>query len=177
MTTFKNCQQLTALILAVSCLTFLSSCSEKKNSASNLKAADKIEELTLEGRYQAQLKPLNTAVGGFSTGKVDIQIMADNINVHIKTKDTPAGTMHSQFIYSADECPNYQHDSNDDGFVDPFEASKVIGSILIPLDADLDSQHSGIEMFPVADALGFFHYYKEGTISKLIADLKSCVIS
>ena len=173
MTTFKNCQQLTALILATSCLTFFSSCSTTENSASGQKAADKIEELTLEGRYQAQLRPINTAVGGFATGKVDIQIMADNINVHIKMKDTPANTMHSQFIYSAEECPSYQHDSNDDGFVDPFEASKVIGSILIPLDGDLDSQHSGIDTFPVADALGFFHYYQEGTLSKLEADLKS----
>jgi hypothetical protein len=173
MTTFKNCQQLTALILAASCFTFLSSCSEKKNSDSIHKAADKIEELAIEGRYQAQLKPVNTAVGGFSTGKVDIQIMADNINVQIKMKDTPSSTMHSQFIYSAEECPSYQHDSNDDGFVDPLEAAKVIGPILIPLDGDLDSQHSGIEIFPVSDALGYFHYYKEGTLSKLLADLKS----
>ncbi len=173
MTSFKNFHQLTALILAATFLTSLSSCSERQNSTSKNKTADKFEEFTLEGRYQAQLRPVNTAVGGFATGKVDIQIMADNINVHIKMKDTPANTMHSQFIYSAEECPSEQHDSNDDGFIDPFEASKVMGSILVPLDGDLNSQQAGIESFPVADVLGFFHYFQEGTISKLEADLKS----
>jgi hypothetical protein len=173
MTTFKKCHQLTALILAASCLTFLSSCSENTKSTANNKAADKLEELTIEGRYHALLKPLNTAVGGFPTGKVNIQVMADNINIRIKMKDTPPNTMHSQFIFSADECPTYVHDSNDDGYVDPFEASKVMGSILIPLDADLDSQISGIEIFPIADNLGGYEYFNEGSLSKMEADLKS----
>jgi hypothetical protein len=107
------------------------------------------------------------------TAKGNIHVIADKISVEINAKESPAMTGHSQFIYSASECPTELNDINNDGYIDPQEASSVLGPILIPLDGDLNSQDQGADIFPVADSMGAYSYYSEGFVSDLISDLQT----
>lgn len=169
-------QQFASLVFGVCIMTAFTGCSkgEMGNGAGGRRnEAQPIEELTIEGNYEAKFTALNSSVSGMTSAKAKIHVIADQISVSLDAKDSPALSIHSQFIYTASECPTEVHDSNNDGFIDSVEASKVLGAILIPLDANLNSQLEGIETFPLADSLGSYKYYQEGVLSKLLADLQS----
>lgn len=177
MTVTKTYSQLTSLLLGACVLSALTSCGGKVSTGGGEGQRQKPnpieQELKLEGKYEAKLASLNSSVSGFTTAKAKIHLVADSITAEISVKDSPSMTIHSQFIYTANECPTDAHDTNSDGFIDPLEASKVLGPILIPLDAELNSQLEGSDLFPVSDVMGSYVYYKEGIISKMISDLQS----
>lgn len=177
MTVTKSFTQLTSLLLGASLMSALTACSDNVSSGAGKgkrQNPNPIEqELKLEGKYEAKLASLNSSVSGFTTAKAKLHLVGDSITAEIAVKDSPAMTIHSQFIYTANECPSEVHDTNSDGFIDPIEAAKVLGQILIPLDAELNSQLEGVELFPVADVMGSYVYYKEGITSKMVTDLQS----
>lgn len=175
--------QFSSLLLGTCLMTALTGCSDNvssgggKSGRQNKPLPNPIEqELKLEGKYEAKFKSLNSSVSGFTSAKAKLHLVGDSISVEMDVKDSPAMTIHSQFIYTAQECPTESHDTNNDGFIDPVEASKVLGKILIPLDAELNSQIEGVDLFPVADGMGSYKYYKEGIISKMVADLQLPVL-
>ena len=176
MTTPVIYKQIASLVFGACVMSMLVSCS-KSSSGGGEKAKDNYRidpvELGLTGRYIAKFRSLNSSVAGVTAAEAKIQVVGDQITVSMAVKDSPASTIHSQFIYSASECPTEAHDTNSDGFIDPIEASKVLGKILIPLDADLNSQAEGSQDYPQSNFLGTYTYYKEGVLSNLIADLRS----
>lgn len=177
MTVTKTFSQLISLLLAVGILTVLTGCSNNVSSGEGQdtrQSPNPIEqELKLEGIYEARLTSVNSSVSGFTRAKAKLHLVGDSITAEVSVKDSPAMTIHSQFIYTANECPTEVHDTNRDGFIDPVEASKVLGPILVPLDADLNAQLEGVDLFPVSDIMGSYVYYKEGIISQMVSDLQS----
>jgi hypothetical protein len=173
-------KQLSSLVFGACVMSMLTSCgnstsgggqSPKQGRKNPIEQPE--EALGLTGRYVVKFKALNSSVAGVTNAIGKIQIVGDQITVDMDVKDSPATTNHSQMIYSANECPTEAHDTNNDGFIDPIEASKVLGQILIPLDADLNSQFDGIQEFPTSNFMGTYTYYKEGVLSSLIADLQA----
>jgi hypothetical protein len=169
----KRFHQLASLVLGVYIMSVVSGCNEHHVKSGSGRVSDPIEELGIEGKYEVKFLPLNTSLAGISNAKAKIHIVADHISVVLDMQDSPSMTLHSQFIYTSSVCPSDIHDVNKDGFIDPQEAAKVLGPILIPLDSDLSSQMDGITEFPSSDSLGRYHYVQEGLLSHLIADLQS----
>jgi hypothetical protein len=166
-------KQLASLVLGACIMSALTACSEEKVNSDGGQKAEPIEELGVEGKYEVKFSSLNTSVAGMTVAKGTIHVIADQISVGLEVQDSPAATTHSQFIYTASECPTELNDSNNDGFIDPVEAAKVLGSILIPLDSDLNTQEDGATNFPAANGVGSYSYYQEAVLSRLVADLQS----
>lgn len=174
MTQRTSCIQLAGLIIGVCFMTTLTSCggshvaSGGGTSAKNpIVLAEKIE-----GKYKVNFIPLNSSVSGNTTSMASIKIFNDDISVRLKTKLAPANTYHAQAIYNSEICPSEIHDVNNDGFIDPLEASQVIGAALIPLDGNLNSQEEGSDDFPFADFMGDYLYQQSGIFSLMLDDLQ-----
>ncbi len=163
--------QFVSLVLGASLMTAMISCTDESLNPTHKKNTNLLEDSPIEGRYEVKFSPLNSSVSGLTAGKAKIRIIADKISVGIEITDSPSKAIHSQFLYTASECPTEVHDVNNDGFIDQVEASKVLGSILIPLDGDLNSQDQGETHFPWSDGLGNYSYYQEGEFSSMLADL------
>ena len=83
----------------------------------------------------------------------------------------PRHTIEQQLV---EEFPRFKSvDLNLDGFIDIIEAQKVLGRILIPLDADISSQNSGRNFYPLADLSGSYHYERVTSFKRFFNDLKS----
>lgn len=169
-TTYK---QLASLILGACIMSAITACNEDHAKSDHHRKGEPIEEMGVDGKYAVKFFPLNSSVSGMAMAKATIHVIADQITVGLEVQESPAMTIHSQFIYTASECPTELNDTNNDGFIDPVEASKVLGPILIPLDGDLNSQDEGVTIFPTADAMGSYSYYQEGALSRLVSDLQS----
>jgi hypothetical protein len=172
-------KQFSSLVFGACVMSMLASCGNSSSGSrsgggkrGNNPVQQPEEALGITGRYVAKFKSLNSSVAGVTNAAANIQVMGDQITVAMDVNDSPVNTVHSQMIYSATECPTEVHDTNNDGFIDPIEASKVLGQILIPLDADLNSQFEGIQEFPSSNFMGNYNYYKEGVLSSLISDLQ-----
>jgi len=175
-------KQLTSLVFGACVMTMLVSCGGGVKSGAGVSGtpsrdANRVqeevsEELGLVGRYEVQFESLNSQIGGNISAEGKLQVMGDQIMVDLDVKDSYANTPHSQFIYSGAECPSLMsHDTNNDGFIDPIEASAVIGDILVPLDSNIDGQDLGLNEFQAANVFGKYSYYIEGALSSLLADL------
>jgi hypothetical protein len=129
-----------------------------------------------EGTYEATLTTLNTGVGGnamLGTGTVLITVQGDAVDAQLLVNGVPADTAHAQFIYEGGECPTITDDANSDTFIDPVEGIAKYGSILIPLDGDLNSQDAGASTIPNADLTGSYEYSQTGSLASMLADLTS----
>jgi hypothetical protein len=62
-------------------------------------------------------------------------------------------------------------DLNADGFIDIDEGMKVFGKMIIPLDANINSQGAGKNFYPLADLSGYYHYERIGSFERLFQDL------
>ncbi len=161
----KIFKQFASLVFGTCVMTAFTSCGKSNSVTNNVKTTEPVEEYRIEGKYEIKFSALNTSVSGNPIAAGKMHIIADQISVQIDVKDSPAMANHSQFIYTGQECPSMIHDTNNDGFIDPQEAAKVLGSKLIALD-------DGDKQFPWADHMGAYSYYKERILSVLIADLK-----
>ena len=165
--------QFLSLVLGAFLMTAMISCTDEGGHSVSKTTSNQLEEPQIEGRYEVTFSPLNSSVSGITSGMAKIRIIADKISVSVEITDSPSKAIHSQLIYTATECPTEVHDTNNDGFIDQVEASKVLGSILIPLDGDLNSQEQGEAHFPWSDGLGNYSYYQEGEFSNMLADLNA----
>lgn len=130
------------------------------------------EEQTAEGSYRAIMRPMNNSLSGFlPTGATEVDIMNDQ--VIIKTYlDDDARVTHLQNVHTGSRCPSAQDDLNKDGLIDIKEAYKVVGKILIPLDADISSLEDGAGIYPLG---GAFTYEESTPLSVLQNDVKKRV--
>lgn len=163
--------QLASLIIGFWMMTIFTSCNDHHVKSGAGIEKKTLEELTIDGNYEVAFLPLNSSVSGITNAKASIRIIADTMMVSLEVKDSPALTIHPQYVYNSHVCPEEVHDTNFDGFIDSSEAAKVLNEILIPLDGDLNSQEDGMEYFPIADTLGNYKYSQEGYLPELISDL------
>lgn len=174
MTKRTSCIQLASLIIGACIMTTLTSCGGSHVASGGGNAAKNpiLREDKIEGKYKVIFTPLNSSVSGNTSATAMIKMFNDKISVNLKAKEAPANTFHAQAIYNAETCPSENHDVNNDGFIDPLEASKVVGAALIPLDGNLNSQEEGSDEFPLADFMGNYFYEQVGVFSLMLDDLK-----
>ncbi|WPU66575.1 hypothetical protein [Peredibacter starrii] len=120
------------------------------------------------GSYYAILRPVNIYSNGFIPyGSAMFTLQGDQLSVSTSMDDDQA-VPHRQTLHIGTRCPTQADDSNGDGFVDYEEAMKVVGSALMPLDDDLNSQLGGKDLYPRGRAMT---YKKVVSLSKVNADL------
>lgn len=125
----------------------------------------------LVGIYTAPIKSLNSSLASHVRGEVVFEVSENDIEVRIEVKNTSALVTQYQSMYEGMRCPDERDDLNGDGYLDPVEVSKVVGKILIPLDADIENQSLGFESFPGANLFGNYSYENKGKLSVMLADL------
>lgn len=131
------------------------------------------EELGLVGTYSVDFDSFNSDLSGYILATGKFEVMGDLFSSTIDLRYANPMVTHYQFIYEGTECPSLKHDTNDDGYIDPIEASKILGKVLIPLDNDLNSQLGGLNTFPMTSHFNSYLYTREGSLSSLESDLKA----
>lgn len=151
------------------CLLTLASCGGANNNSSNGPSnLPREEEQLVEGSYKAILRPYNFTVAGWiPNGMADIRIQDNEIEVKSWLDDS-ANVVHMQNIHLGTECPSMAQDTNNDGYVDFNETTQFSKKILIPLDADLNSQALGNPLYPK----GNFTYLQRASLPQLMSDLR-----
>jgi hypothetical protein len=164
MTWRKN---MTPLVFS-SALLALASCGADKNSK-NVESAKQEQRQVEDGSFEASLTGLNSSVSGNPSGTAKVTVNGDSVTVRVMVNGAPV-TMHAQHIHAGTSCPGMDADTNADGFVDDKEAAVVSGQVLIPLDADLNTQEGGSDNF---DSGSSYTYNQTGSLSQMLADLTS----
>lgn len=126
----------------------------------------------IQGRYLAKFKTLNSHVNGTVPGSVTFLRDKDKVMVYLRLFAGYPKAWHQQKIYEGSRCPTIADDTNGDGYIDIFEAEAVLGKQLIPLDADISSQKSGRNFFPLGDPSGSYYYERITSFSRMFRDLK-----
>lgn len=120
------------------------------------------------GTYYAVLRPVNFHSNGFIPyGAATFSLTGDQLLVNTSMDDDQAVT-HRQSLHMGSRCPTLSDDTNGDGFVDYNEAMSVVGPVLMPLDAELNSQLLGAEVYPRGPGMT---YKKIASLSKINSDL------
>lgn len=155
-------------VLAVLCLLTLASCGGSGGGSSSSSEEDERQEMQeTEGKYKAIIRPVNITIAGWTPSAVtDIKVTGDEVEISGWMDDSAAVT-HIQSIHVGTKCPEMEHDANKDGFVDINEALKVSKRVLIPLDANLNSQDEGANVYPK----GNYTYYQKASLASLMNDL------
>lgn len=129
-----------------------------------------IQEQTAEGSYRAILRPMNNSLMGFlPTGAAEFTIQGDSVQTKTYLDDD-ARVTHMQNVHVGSRCPTPADDRNGDGVVDIEEAYAVVGAVLVPLDADINSAVEGEKIYPLG---GAFTYVETASLSKLETDVKA----
>lgn len=126
----------------------------------------------IEGKYIARFTTLNPQVNGTLPGSVTFYREKDRVMVFLRLFAGYPKAWHPQRIYEGSRCPTLSDDTNGDGYIDILEAQKVLGKVLIPLDADISSQRSGRNFYPLGDLSGSYYYERMTSFSRLFRDLK-----
>lgn len=159
------------LILLVS----ISSCG-KSDSSAGIPVRKKILPVNgsnIVGIYMAKFETLNGNVNGILPGSATLQRQNDEFRAYVRLFGGGPNVWHRQNIYMGGRCPTISDDTNGDQVIDIAEAKAVIGKILIPLDANLNSQFAGRNIYPVSDSSGSYFYEREASFNLLFNDLKA----
>lgn len=172
----KIISSLAVLSLAVSC-----GDSEKSKSGNSGSVEQDVQEeqeiipvdgSNIEGLYKAKFITLNSNVNGTIPGSATFFRKEDRWFAYLRLFAGMPKAWHMQNVYEGSRCPTANDDLNLDGFIDIIEAQTVLGKILIPLDADISSQNSGRNFYPLADLSGSYHYERVTSFKRFFNDLK-----
>jgi hypothetical protein len=120
------------------------------------------------GSYYTVLRPINFHSNGFIPyGTATFKLNNDQLQVSTSLDDDQA-VKHRQTLHIGTRCPTLSDDTNGDSFIDYNEAIAVVGSAIMPLDNDLNSQLSGAEVYPVGRSMT---YNRSASLSAINADL------
>ncbi len=133
------------------------------------KQQDSIES-DLNGQYKAVFTAMNTSVAGVVSGSANFSREDNQLTVNVRFSGLQPNLLHTQYVHVGNECPT--NDENADGFIDAVESEKITGQILIPLDADLNSQDRGSSIFPVSDVVGAYGYSEIASYDRFMKDLR-----
>ncbi len=174
-------QKLTPLILALLLFGCGKDSSNNKSESSNEARNNEVQEeevnyppdgSNIEGKYIARFTTLNPHVNGTVPGSVTFFREKDRVMVYLRLFAGYPKAWHQQKIYEGTRCPTLADDTNGDGYIDIVEAEAVLGKVLIPLDADISSQRSGRNFYPLGDPSGSYYYERTTSFSRLFRDLK-----
>lgn len=143
------------------------------NSSREREEALPLDGSHIQGHYQAKFITLNPHVNGTIPGSANLYRKGERIYAFVRLFAGGVKAWHMQNVYTGSRCPGPSDDKNADGFIDIQEAEEVLGKILIPLDSDISTQHSGKSFFPLADLSGNYQYERVGPFRRFIEDLQS----
>ena len=123
--------------------------------------------------YLAVLETLNENVSGVISGALTVAIKEDFLVGDVRISGSAPQIIHAQNIHLGDSCPTEENDLNQDGYIDVIEVYKHSGSVIVPLDGDLNTQYGENGVYPVADPWGSYIYSETASFTKLITDLYS----
>lgn len=136
------------------------------------KKEDVLLEERLSANYVTKFKSLNPQVGRFE-GWGTVSIISNQFWARVKISGSFSPAIHPQFIHLNGSCPTMEDDLNLDGFLDFIEAKNKIGSILLPLDGNLEAQIKGGNEFPKMRHRRPFYYYSESSdFMRMMKDLR-----
>lgn len=156
-------------------LGMISSCGKSNSNAGLPIVKEKALPLNgsnINGLYMAKFYTINPGVNGSLPGSATIQRQQDELIAYVRLFGGGMNTLHRQGIYDGKRCPNAGDDLNKDGYIDMEEGSKVWGRLLIPLDANINSQQAGKNVYPVGDATGTYFYERVASFKKMFKDLR-----
>lgn len=154
------------------CILALVSCGKDSGNGSGSGMSDQRQDE--QGVYRAVLTAVNSGVSqNASLGTSTVKVQGDEFQIKINMTDTPVNVTHLQDIRTGLRCPTKEDDTNNDGFIDAAEGSKVFGELLIPLDGDLNSQAAENKNLPRSNASGNYTYSENASLSRLMSDLRT----
>jgi hypothetical protein len=131
-----------------------------------------VDGSNIEGLYMARFTTLNPHVNGTLPGSATLHRQEDKFYAYVRLFGGAPNAWHQQYIHEGSRCPNAGDDLNADGYIDVTESNKVVGRVLIPLDANISSQSAGKNIFPMSDEAGTYFYERVTPFQKLFNDLK-----
>ena len=175
----------TNALVVLTILPLINSCGKKSsgNGASGncpgpVPTEEQIEEegsvdgSTIDGQYKASFVTLNSQVNGTIPGSLTLFRDGDKLLTYLRLFAGKPKAWHPQGIYRGDRCPDLGDDKNNDGYIDIEEALTVVGDMIVPLDASMNSQAAGKNFYPLADLSGYYHYEREASFNALFEDLR-----
>ncbi|MBA2406234.1 MAG: hypothetical protein H0V66_15770 [Bdellovibrionales bacterium] len=156
-------------ILALVALLSLAACGGGGGSGGSGKENPQRELIeATPGTYYTVLRPVNIQSNGFIPyGAATFTLKDDQLQVSVSMDDDQA-VNHRQTLHLGSRCPTAADDTNGDNFIDYNEAMAVVSEVLMPLDADLNSQAAGSEIYPRGRSMT---YSKSALLSNINADL------
>jgi hypothetical protein len=128
--------------------------------------------------YEAELMPLNAAVGGGAHGTAKLTIEGDALTIEAEVTGLSPG-MHMIHIHgftTGDKraaCAGAAQDLNHDGIIDLAETEPVSGTTLIPFHDQPATLKIPSDKYPSANASGSFTYRETVSLKALDATLKT----
>ena len=169
------------LIIIISLLFILSSfvsCGTSKSGdqetaeISQTTLEDSIDGSKIDGLYMAKFETLNPHINGTLPGSLTLNRSGDRLLTYVRLFAGKTRAKHQQGIYLGRRCPTLLDDKNGDGILDITEARAVAGSMIIPLDGNLNTQSAGKNIYPRGDLSGYYHYERISSFNSLFNDLR-----
>lgn len=132
---------------------------------------DSVDGSTIEGQYKGLFVTLNPHVNGTIPGSITLVRDGDKLMTYARLFAGKPKAWHQQAIHLGNRCPTISDDTNQDGFIDINEALAVVGDMIIPLDANMNTQAAGKNFYPLGDPSGYYHYERISSFSRLYSDL------
>jgi hypothetical protein len=126
------------------------------------------KEESVEGLYTGKFVPVNSREVPSPLGVVKMNLIQDEFHIIVAIKNLP-NVKHFQSIRVGSNCPRLKDEGNIDLEIDSREVSQQTSPILIPLDADLETQTRGAGIYP----FGNYRYEKIVSYSKMLSDLNA----
>jgi hypothetical protein len=174
----KKWNVLLPMVLLASCVN--NSVSKPGNSGGDFGSAGvnqneviEMDGSNVQGFYAAPIWPMNYNLHFKTIGAVGVSRVDDTFTAAVNFKYGPKEATVKQAIYTARRCPTINDDLNKDAYIDILEARLAIGKVVIPFDADLESQMGGSGQYPAVDAMGKMFYSKTASFDRMFDDLKS----
>jgi hypothetical protein len=135
-------------------------------------AVKPISKEEISGQYLAVFKAVNPLLNEKVKGAMTFSKEGNEIIADVRLAKAFPKMVFAQALREGTECPEMSSDRNGDGLVDALEGEAVYGKILIPLDADLNTQASMARVYPLADEYGSYIYSKVASFESFLRDLK-----
>lgn len=127
----------------------------------------------IQGRYVAHFNTLNPQVNGDIPGSAVILRDENRLKMFVRFSLGAPSAAHFQNIHKGKRCPQLPgDDTNGDGYIDIKEAMKVVGPVIVPLDADISSQRSSNRFWPKAFENGSYTWNETTSFKHFWSDLK-----
>jgi hypothetical protein len=166
----KNIPFVALLIIS---LVLAGSCGGKSSSHSKPPevVSETLDQSPFDGLYLAKFETLNPHINGTVPGSLTLLRQEDKLMVFVRMFAGGVRAWHQQGIYYGTRCPQMSDDINGDGTIDIIEAMNVVGKMIVPLDANINSQVAGRNLFPLGDLSGYYHYERMASFNRLFEDL------